>query len=37
MNNKKMIVIPPLSSFENTLGIQDKKLKEQYLSQTFCY
>lgn len=27
MNNKKMIVIPPLSSFENTLEIKDRKIK----------
>lgn len=27
MNNKQMIVIPPLSSFGNTLGIQDRKIK----------
>lgn len=27
MNNKKITIIPPLSSFENTLGIQGKKIK----------
>lgn len=27
MNNKEMIVIPPLSSFRNTLGIQGRKIK----------
>lgn len=27
MNNKKLIIIPPLSSFENTLEIQDRKIK----------
>jgi len=27
MNNKKMIVILSLSSFRNTLGIQDRKIK----------
>lgn len=27
MNNKKPIIIPPLSSFGNTLGIQDRKIK----------
>lgn len=27
MNNKKITIIPPLSSFENTLGIQGRKIK----------
>lgn len=27
MNNKKMIVIPPLSSFGNALGIHNRKIK----------
>lgn len=27
MNNKKMIVIPPLSSFGNALGIYNRKIK----------
>jgi hypothetical protein len=27
VNNKKLIIIPPLSSFENTLGIKDRKIK----------
>lgn len=27
MNNKIITIIPPLSSFENTLGIQGKKIK----------
>jgi len=27
MNNKKMIVIPPLSSFGNILGIHNRKIK----------
>lgn len=27
MNNKKITIIPPLSSFENTIGIQGRKIK----------
>lgn len=27
MNNKKITITPPLSSFENTLGIQGRKIK----------
>jgi len=33
MDNKNLIIIPSLSSFENTLGIYDRKIKGAVLSQ----